>query len=156
MSTGKTIFKPKTNSNVTEAAQNIRKTMPKTISNGEFGKTIYKTPTTSNVTDATPTISKVSSTIPGDGIATDQNLTVTTVDNDGVESHKTFEKPEIPLSSLIVLAIMNSSDGKPKTNQIFDYICERFPYYRYTNGHWKRFVKCKLAYRFVFYHVIYV
>ena len=78
-------------------------------------------------------------------------LTVTTVDQEGAESHQTFIKPVIALSTLAILAIMNSKDGISKLTEIYEFISEHFPYYQYTKkNQWKKFVKLKLNHRLVF------
>ena len=85
-----------------------------------------------------------------DTTVVDRNVTVTTVDHDGVEKCETFKQPDIPLSTLAVLAIINSRHHKRTLQEIFEFISEHFPYYQYTKDHWKKFIKATLQHRYDF------
>ena len=82
------------------------------------------------------------------GVEKDPKITVTTVDPSGTDMCETFIKPEIPMSTLVVLAIINTRSHKQTIQGIFQFISEHFPYFQYTTDDWKKVVKAKLQSRY--------
>ena len=80
----------------------------------------------------------------------DQNVAVTTIDQEGVEKCETFKKPDISLSNLVFLAIINSKHHESTLQEIFEFISDHFPYYQYTKDPWKKSIKAYLPQRYCF------